>query len=383
MIVVFAKSKINLAEVVLFFCLAFLSFRVVSLGLVFAVLFLFMVVLTRKLSYRLSFSAIAVLGFYIIYALFGVGNYEEGGGALIKLVIIFALPSILMLYLGSLNRTSDIVTFSVLNLLFSYTVVIYSYYKGYYGYGELRSPLTGELSNSPSYVILIFISTVVLCEKFRVLFGLKGCWLAMLLLIFVFFSCSVYMQSRFSVVALVAYVPLLFRGHVKLFGLGVLVSAVLLYSINFDFSGLSELLHRFDRSGLESPRLAMYKYGVKEMFNMPFGGMKVINAGAGYQGVWFHNLYLDIARVAGLPALMFWVMLLMAFLLRAFFTLDKPNLSFYLVVFLFLNIALSQNLGFDGYYNYVLYFFYLFGLSISGGFERESKPYQPVREEGG
>lgn len=364
--------KESLFATLLILCFFFIGFRFLFVGLALVLVCLVLLLFLYRFDVRVHLAALVVSIFYVLYSLFGVSNYEDGGVALLRHSVIFMLPSLMFLYLGSLNRLGDILSYAVISLVFSYSVVLYSYLNGYAGYGELYNFFSGGLANSPTYVILILISTFICCERLRSSANFFGYLISFFLLAASFVACSVYMQSRFSLLALAAYIVYMIGFNIKFAAFFSVILAVLVMSMDEGLAGILNSLSRANNSGLDSPRWLMWEYGFVEMFNKPLGGIKAYESGTGYQGIWFHNIYLDIARVSGLFVVFYWIAIQIAFTVIACFSLDKKSLKLYLMVFLFLSLAVFQDIAFEGFYNYMLYFFYIFGLALSRGGRRIS-----------
>ncbi|MGF1708383.1 hypothetical protein [Enterovibrio baiacu] len=126
-------------------------------------------------------------------------------------------------------------------------------------------------------------------------------------------------------------------------------------TFSLDFGGFAD-------RGLDSSRFQLFEYGVKNMFDYPFGGMQVVSSE--YDGEYFHNMFLDIVRVAGYIIMLIWLMILSYFTHNIFINTFKNNSKTFMLTFLMMIVLFNQDLAFDGSYNMICLMFFIMGLSL-------------------
>lgn len=189
----------------------------------------------------------------------------------------------------------------------SLSIVLYSYMtdSSLYGYGRLVSPFSNIELNSPG------VSNILsLCFVFFLYFAINSpfylyklfCSLGVL----IFLAAAFFLGGRaFFIIAIFSFAyyligDLSFKSIFKyiVVSLFIVLPMFLLLSSNehvidyFDF-----VFSRFSSSGLESNRYSHYLHGIEMLPLYPFGGFSV-NTDIEYTK-WFHNIFLDTARVSG------------------------------------------------------------------------------------
>ena len=99
------------------------------------------------------------------------------------------------------------------------------------------------------------------------------------------------------------------------------------------------------------------------MFLYPFGGMLTSRLDIYTDTTWYHNVFLDIVRVSGYIVMLFWVAL-NVFLIYMFVSNKKQCHKIYFPEYIALSLIISQDLAFDGFYNLMVYWFYIFGSNL-------------------
>ncbi|AWS77501.1 hypothetical protein AXA59_19020 [Enterobacter hormaechei] len=300
--------------------------------------------------------------FFAIYLLFGMNHYERGADKFIPRILVIYMYFLFFYSLGSGDESINkkrLSKFSLFSVIYVYLVCVYSQINGYPGYNGIYDVFNGNEENSPLYALqlIIFTITYIHLNKNKV----SRFFLLFLVAVSVYFS-VVFLGSRASFILLVFYFLLNIIKHKKMMLFILLISIpVVIISIGFlqhfnifnylDFGG-------FKSRGLDSPRFSMLEYGISNFLKYPLGGLQA--HGIGYEGIWFHNMLLDIVRVAGYYAMFLWVLILFIAVVNMYFMHKE-----YMCLFLILNIALMQDLAFDGFFNIMALEFFLLGVIVS------------------
>ncbi|MTC55628.1 MULTISPECIES: hypothetical protein [Providencia] len=239
-------------------------------------------------------------------------------------------------------------------------IVAYNYMQGEnYGYGNLLNPFTGNKMNSPSISNNLALSlslSLFYVFNFKMLVKLASILLTLLMLL-----CGFYLSGRtFFLISLIALIMLfihnfkiknIFYFILLIIPLGFISTYILPDNIHkhieFTLSRLSE--------GLESNRFKHYYYGLSELPNYPFGGFIVDSSIE--KTLWFHNIFLDTARVAGWIPTFLLAMFTIISLTRYLYYRKNAFTFFGLYIFLITFIIMQQDVIVEGEYRILIIFF--------------------------
>lgn len=345
-----------------------LSFRFVDIAVLLSSI-LILIFLFNNINYKRELFSICIIIYYLLFILFGYDNYELGINKLINLCAIFCVTSLLFFYIGCLEHEKAInlmVAFSFMNFLYASSICVYSLYSGYLGYGNLYDFYSGREVNSPQYAMLILISVVFLFE-----FSSINVICKVSLLILGFSLSSLYLSSRASLLIFCLYFLMLTirSGGVKSLILFIGICFLLYFSVDYILDNENfYIVNRLLNKGLESPRFNLSIYGLNNFMDYPFGGLKAQNAGTTYSGVWFHNVYFDIVRISGYLIMIIWMLFQFFTFINCVLYMYCYNLKYgfsLLLVFIFISIVYIQDLSFDGFYNIMVYLFFVFGFVLN------------------
>lgn len=206
------------------------------------------------------------------------------------------------------NKIKLLGTYLLGVFLYNFIIVIYSFTLDpvLYGYGRLFNPMSSKEENSPGSAELILLSFsyfYFFCVSNNVDFKIK------VLSIFVVISsiCSIiFLSSRISFLLMLGVIVYYYLINIKrkniystiffIILFFIVVTALLVTSESLHNS-LIFLLNRFMNQGLDSTRFLHYKHGLDLIWQYPLGGFEVDRSIENTK--WFHNIFLDTARVAG------------------------------------------------------------------------------------
>jgi hypothetical protein len=248
----------------------------------------------------------------------------------------------------------------------SFFVVTYSYVSGprLFGYGNLLNPFSGEEVNSPMFgdmlalssgyfyyfilykksFLLKIISTIILTLSIvsAIFLGGRAFFIVFVLMVFFYFGRGVNKKTILN----------LLLGFLLLF----FIFSYFYYSNDIFAYYVEIITNRFAEQGVESTRFELYINGLKMMVEYPFGGFKVPSSVEATK--WFHNIFLDTARVAGWLPLFF---LLTFFVYPLKFLLFKRKFKDY-ILFLWLCISsflfMQQGVVIESRYSSLIVFFF-------------------------
>ncbi|TBM12054.1 hypothetical protein EYY86_16075 [Hafnia paralvei] len=357
----FKKNIPRFMKLFTLIALVFISFRIQILSIAFISISLIIGCFYFKQRMTGWLWLFLITCFFILYLIFGLSHYERGGGKFFPRVFVIYLYFLYFYTLAFIDvKYNKLLSyFSILSIFYVYVVCIYSQLHGYQGYNSIHDVINGNDENSPLYAMQLIIFTIVYIHlNWRK--GNKGFQLG-LLVISTYFS-VIYLGSRASFILLFLYVCLQVMNDKKWIIAGIVISfiSVAIYIVFLSKLDLMSYLDfgGFQNRGLNSPRFSMLEYGLENFLNYPFGGLVV--HGVGYEGTWFHNMLLDIVRVSGYYAMFLWLIIL----LITGGVLYKIK-STYFTIFVVLNIALMQDLAFDGFFNIMALEFFLLGHIIA------------------
>ncbi len=340
------------------------SFRILVLAILFMLLSSIVVLVRFRAPMRSYLFIGYIMVFFTLWYVFGLGHFERGPGKFTNLVLLIVFSFILFFVLGyqeaQTRRKTWINFFCLCSIAYVLIVCIYSKLHGYPGYNLVYDVVNRSEENSPLYALQLVLFTIVWLNnnwQMRHLIMLT----VLSLLCFVF--SAVYLGSRAAFILLVLFFAFKTSSNPKrlllICAVGVLIVTLALFAIDIsrwmsllDFGGFSE-------RGIDSPRFSMLVYGFSNFLNYPFGGMQV--QAEGYTGIWFHNMLLDLVRVSGTIVMFMW---LLALVFIGWILIRYHSKTRYLIVFVILNIALMQDLAFDGFFNIMALEFYVMGHAI-------------------
>lgn len=194
----------------------------------------------------------------------------------------------------------DIICYYALGVVCKVLVTIYFSIKVdflKYGYGLLYDPFTGMEVNSPSYASLLALTIPVFLYKAKnsILF---------FLLFFLTICSGLYLGSRTFLLCLVLSICLFFYNEIKRGKLLFLILPLALFlALFFYFIAYVDyddfvIVKRISSLGLESSRFELWFSAIDELYHSPLGWYGVDQTVE--KTYWYHNLWLDVARVSGI-----------------------------------------------------------------------------------
>jgi len=304
-----------------------------------------------------------IMMFFCSWYLLGLNHFERGPGKFTNLVLLLVFSFILFFLLGyqdtRYRRKTWINFFCISSIVYVLIVCVYSFLKGYPGYNLVYDVINGSEENSPLYALQLVLFTIVWLNNN---WQMRNIVMLTIMSLLCFSFSAVYLGSRAAFILLVLFFAFKMPINSKRLALMcVMVSSLILFLLIFDFSQYSSLLDfgGFSDRGIDSPRFSMLVYGFTHFLDYPFGGMQV--QAEGYTGIWFHNMLLDLVRVSGTFVMFMWVL---ALLFTGSILVKYRKHTRYLIVFIILNIALMQDLAFDGFFNIMALEFYIMGHAI-------------------
>ena len=179
------------------------------------------------------------------------------------------------------------------------------------GYGNLLNPITGDVSNSPSYSNDF---AIIFCGFFGLYANTKYKLLKIFSVSIIIISTisGVFLGGRvfFIVIALFLGIYLFYKKKINT-SLGIMIliiASCLYYMISNSYAEL--IINRFNDQGSESIRYELWESGLNNLLEYPLGGSS-INSFI-YEGYSYHNLWLDVAMFAG------WLPLFLLLIINSF-----------------------------------------------------------------
>jgi len=198
----------------------------------------------------------------------------------------------------------------------NFIITAYSFFNNplLYGYGMLISPFSNEEINSPGVSSMLAISFSYF--YFFAIYKKENIFIKMLSIIVIVISlgCAIFLGGRMFFIVAFITVIFYFITHVSVKNLVlfflVCISVGYMISMNeYLASKLDFTINRFVNEGLHSLRFQHYLQGLEMFFLHPLGGFEVDTSIEDTK--WYHNIFLDTARVAGwIPILFFLAALL-------------------------------------------------------------------------
>ncbi|MBD2781297.1 hypothetical protein [Xenorhabdus szentirmaii] len=342
-----------------------ISLRIFSLSFIFSILTIIWYFLSKRVRVKDVSFFISIILFYILYIVIGLNNNIDKNYFLFKSLLFLVTSSFFYLlpFLVTDEKLNNYLKFyALLSIGYVYIIALYSYMNGFRGYNDLYDPFIKMPINSPLISLLAVIAYIVLCETIQKSTG-NMIFLFILLTINIL-CCFIYLGSRASFIIMIIYISFKYLLYFK--GLSTnkkIISIIISSSILIFFMNEVNLLKLggFEKRGLESSRFDILKNGLNMMWDYPFGGLKVVSKY--YDGLWFHNMFLDIVRVSGYIVLLYWCFIL--FITSIIIVLNKKNnKKTFGLLFIILIISFSQDLAFDGHYNTIGLLFMIMGINM-------------------
>lgn len=361
--------KSNKMNILITLTIFSISFRIFSLSILLSALCLYLFLQKNKFSRTNISSYILIFSFYIFHYAIGITNETDTVYFTLK-ILLFFITSSFFYFLAIIDKDrieKHLIYFSIFSLIYAFTISIYSYINHYRGYNDLYNPFEMVPTNSPLVATLISISLILLLECIN--FSKRNIILMIILFIISILISTIYLGSRASLILIFIYISMRILIFIlNRISIKTLLSIIILISI-FTFTIMNINLLNFGgfyERGLESSRFTIIKNGLYSLLDYPFGGMEVISAS------WFHNIFLDIARVSGYITTLYWCIIL-TFVLTIIIAnkfIYKTRKTFGTLFFI-LMFSFSQDLAFDGYYNTMALLFMIMGYNINIFFNKK------------
>lgn len=245
-------------------------------------------------------------------------------------------------------------------------IVIYSFItdSGVYGYGILINPINNLELNSPlasGALLLSFGYFYFLAVYKKISFKLKILSISIVLLSLmgaIFLGGRTFFLLASLLIVFYFLMNLSFKNIIRFLLIIALLSMVAIYvfSINESmFASQDFLFNRFFNQGLKSDRFQHYAHGLEMVGQYPFGGFEV-DRSIEYTK-WFHNIFLDTARVAGWLPLLFFITALIYTSKFILYKVKQKDLYFPVAVFSVTFLFMQQDVILEGSFNYVIVLF--------------------------
>lgn len=181
----------------------------------------------------------------------------------------------------------------------------YSFYtdRYKYGYGLLLDPYLGREFNSPGVANLLALSFSIffplsMAKKYnRIIFLLFSLFIILIAVSGLFLQSRTFVIIMFLTLGISPFVFFKLWGGIKRYLFLCLISMTTF----FLFIYKTDLMERFDSSGItkiyEDTRFNLIKDGLEKVPRYPFGGFSPEREN--FNGPWFHNIFLDTARMSG------------------------------------------------------------------------------------
>lgn len=274
------------------------------------------------------------------------------------IVLIFNLYFFIFIYsTKSHEKQNEILIFFILGMFFeSFVTIIYSLHNGIiYGYGNVFNPFTGEIENSPPYSLNLIIASALFINN---IFNKKMVALSLLFLSFCILG-GFYLGGRtYFICILFILIAFLIRSKRKLKVITIisasLISLFLLTPKEIDF--FEQTFSRIS-DGIESKRFEHLEYGINIFIEYPFGNFSVNQSIE--QVDWFHNLFLDAARLGGwIPAFSLITFYSACFI---FFILSIKKINFFYNLLFFVSfLIMMQDVIIEAMHKYLWISFLIF-----------------------
>ena len=268
-----------------------------------------------------------------------------------------------------LNKKMELLKYFLMGFFtMGITIVIFSFLTNpaSYGYGKLISPFSDEEFNSPGISNSLALTSSYFLLSIFVQKNTMAWKIISLCIVVLSFLGAIYTSGRaFFVIFILTYTTLLvylvklnFKKALFLIFISIFMIIITNYSIkNLDyFDKRFELtLMRIELEGLSSERFSLAVDGIEKSVYYPFGGFMVNTLIC--NTLWFHNIFLDSARVAGLFPV-FILLIIFLFTFKFLFYKSKEGDILPVWSFMITFLLMQQDVIIEG--NYKIFFvFYL------------------------
>lgn len=296
---------------------------------------------------------------------------------LLKQVIYLVICGVASIQIPRFAGIPFVAAFIAGQFVYNLIIVFYSNHVGYdsvgrlYGYGLLFNPITNDIMNSPQIgnnlsVATCFFGFLVFSDKSSLIVRMI-CLLSVVLAI----PAGIFTGARsFVIISMVGLALVFFKLRFLsiqrilipsiLFALFVFLAVPYLF-LHFDFNqSLSFFLQRLENTRMdEDSRTVLLFEGVDLLLSNPLGGFNSNNH------LWFHNFFLDTARLGGFPLLLVVAGIFLkpvneiVACFKNGFTL-LPFLAFIAIIVLFQDVVVEGNM-------FPLFLTYIISLSMFNG----------------
>jgi hypothetical protein len=246
---------------------------------------------------------------------------------------------------------------------FVFTIYSFLIDRNEYGYAGLLDPFSGEIINSPgiSNSLSVFASMLIFFLFQNIGFMRK---VSVFIILFLVVASAIFLGQRaFFVISVVSIFIMLTQGakpvhFIKNFFLTsilIIMSINLLDNLDVLADSLEFLGGRFS-DGLASPRFSHYLYGIRMFLEYPLGGFSVDPAIEDTK--WFHNIFLDIARVAGWVPVLSLVMII-TYIAITFFYKKNRYFTFGYMLFLMSFLLMQEDVIMEGNFRILVVMYYV------------------------
>lgn len=362
-----AISRLTLYALFLFLGLGFHTVYVVFI----AIFLLQNVQVLLKVRFKIGY--LVLLALFLVFLLpqysIGYNQITVSNPVLSMLSVCFSLLVVGYVFqLQTPETMRRLVVLMVLGIgLEAFISVAYSFYTAplKYGYGLLYNPILGEETNSPGAANrLALLSSLLIFEFFRDDKLFKK--IAILFVVVLVSVSAAWLASRayfaLMIIAFVLTMLLDFKVRVLAFFVFLMFFVVISLPIVFTYLDADAFGHIGRLSGgLESTRFSLYLDGLYKLLKYPIGGFEV---NKNIENVaWFHNIFLDAARLAGwLPILGLVLFCCYSFLM--FLGKKNSHYKFFGFIFFVVFILAQQDVVVEGMIRIVVVMF-LCAISLS------------------
>lgn len=261
----------------------------------------------RKLFIHKSYSLV-IFGFYTIF--FSIGAYKNSLYIVhtqFLAILVSSLLLILMIQASKSGKHQIQVLFSF-TAGFTFTILLASALSQYinyklatklFGYGAVYHPLTGDIINTPGFSSLLALGTIAALFLYYESSSKLAAFLSLITLMICHSQAFFYKGRAYYILTLLGLAGSSFLNK-KYLNKKFYICLAALYSVSFAQELLSassnEPQSPMER-GLGSLRFNHWIDGFSKIPFFPSGGFTV--NGAIEDTKWFHNLWIDVARVSG------------------------------------------------------------------------------------
>ncbi|MDE9621220.1 hypothetical protein [Citrobacter portucalensis] len=265
-------------------------------------------------SIATSFNMLFIVLFVLCVFFIGFSKLYLDSPIKYAMYIIFMIVCLTLLLVNNIENAKGMLLFFILGIFMrAEFVVIYSFLEpsGVYGYGKLLDPFSHEEINSPGISNSLAIVFMYFVVAFKANTFNKRILLTLLYPLLLL--SSIFLGGRtFFIIAIISLLYQYSRNiNLKatiwfcLISVGALITFSLIFKDLPIFDKYFNLVfERFGSEGLKSARFELIQDGITKFLMQPMGGFTPY--ASEYSGNWYHNIYLDSARVAGfIPLIMF------------------------------------------------------------------------------